>query len=297
MLRIFKIIVGTLVAFIIIFVLTAKLKSMGTRESGYDHAKMHSLTIKGSDTMVHLASEWAETFMNDYPEINVSVTGGGSGTGIAALINGTTDICIASREIKENERTLAEQKGITPVEIPVAQDAIVVIVNPDNPVSELTIKQIKEIFSGAVSNWNQIGGPDRPIFVLSRESSSGTYVFFQERVLSKADYTYRARLMPGTSAVVQNVSADIWSVGYVGLGYALEAINHIKIILVKIDEKSPPVIPSEESVKKAEYPIARLLYFYTNGNPQGLVKKFIEFCLSNKGQKIVSQTGYVKLKG
>jgi phosphate transport system substrate-binding protein len=295
MLRIFKITVGTLVAFIIIFVLAAKLKSMGTRESGYDRAKMHYLTIKGSDTMVHLTSEWAETFMNDYPEINVSVTGGGSGTGIAALINGTTDICIASREIKENERMQAEQKGITPVEVPVAEDAIVVIVNPDNPVSELTMEQMKEIFSGAVSNWNQIGGPDRPIFVLSRESSSGTYVFFQERVLSKADYTYRARLMPGTSAVVQNVSADIWSVGYVGLGYALEAINHIKIILVKIDEKSPPVIPSEESVKKAEYPIARLLYFYINGNPQGLVKKFIEFCLSNKGQKIVTETGYVKI--
>lgn len=294
MLRIFKITVGTLVAFITIFVLAAKLKSMGTRESGYN-TKIHYLSIKGSDTMVHLTSEWAETFMNDYPEINVSVTGGGSGTGIAALINGTTDICIASREIKENERKLAEQKGITPVEIPVAQDAIVVIVNPDNPVDELTMEQMKEIFSGAISNWNQIGGPDRPIFVLSRESSSGTYVFFQERVLSKADYTYRARLMPGTSAVVQNVSADIWSVGYVGLGYALEAIDRIKIILVKIDEKSPPVIPSEESVKKAEYPIARLLYFYTNGNPQGLVKKFIEFCLSDKGQKIVSDTGYVKI--
>ncbi|MCJ7617412.1 MAG: PstS family phosphate ABC transporter substrate-binding protein, partial [Desulfobacterales bacterium] len=188
MLRIFKITVSTFIALIIIFVLTAILKSMGTRESGHDQVRMHYLTIKGSDTMVHLASEWAEAFMNDYPEINMSVTGGGSGTGIAALINGTTDICIASREIKENERKLAEQKGIIPVEIPVAQDAIVVIVNPDNPVSELTIEQIKEIFSGAVSNWNLIGGPDRPIFVLSRESSSGTYVFFQERVLSKADY-------------------------------------------------------------------------------------------------------------
>jgi phosphate transport system substrate-binding protein len=295
MLRIFKITVTTLVAFIIIFVFTTTAKSMGTRESRHQ-AKMHYLTIKGSDTMVHLTSEWAEAFMNDYPEMNVSVTGGGSGTGIAALINGTTDICIASREIKEDEKRLAEQKGISPVELPVAQDAIAVIVNPDNPVNELTMEQMKEIFSGAASNWNHItGGLDRPIFVLSRESSSGTYVFFQERVLSKLDYTHRARLMPGTSAVVQNVSADMWSIGYVGLGYALEAIDQVKIIRVKIDEKSPPVIPSEESARKAEYPIARLLYFYTNGNPQGLVKKFIEFCLSNKGQKIVSETGYVKI--
>ncbi len=252
------------------------------------------LTIKGSDTMVHLLSTWAESFMDSTPA-EVSVTGGGSGTGIAALLNGTTDICAASREIKDKELQLANDKGITPIEIAVALDGIVVVVNPANPVNDLTVEQIGKIFSGAITSWDQVGGPAQPILLLSRESSSGTYVFFQETVLNKADYSPKARLMPGTSAVVQAVTADKWSIGYVGLGYSMEAAGEIKTLAVRPAPEKDLVSPSIESIKNGSYPIARALYFYTNGEPQGLVKAFIDFCLSPAGQKIVQETGYVQV--
>jgi phosphate transport system substrate-binding protein len=245
--------------------------------------------------MVHLVSTWAEEFMNMYPGTEISVTGGGSGTGIAALINKTTDICAASREIKQEEIELAENNGVKPIEIPVARDAIVVVVHPDNPIDILIMDQLGSIFSGEFESWSRVGGPERPLLVLSRESSSGTFQFFQEKVLHKKDYAYRARLMPGTSAVIQSVSADKWSVGYVGLGYAIEVDNEVKMIRVKADADSPPITPSEETVKSGEYPISRPLLLYINGQEQGLVKDFIDFCLSRKGQQIVRETGYVQV--
>ncbi len=253
------------------------------------------LTIKGSDTMVHLVSTWAEEFMNIYPGAEISVTGGGSGTGIAALINKTTDICAASREIKKNEIELAQNNGVEPVEIAVARDAIVVVVHPDNPIDTLTIEQLGSFFSGEYESWSRVGGPEQPVLVLSRESSSGTFQFFQERVLNKKDYSYRARLMPGTSAVVQSVISDEWSVGYVGLGYALEIGNEVKMLQVKTDSGSQPVIPSEDTVKNGDYPISRPLLLYIDGPAQGLVKDFVDFCLSKKGQQIVRETGYVEV--
>lgn len=251
------------------------------------------LVIKGSDTMVHLASTWAEKFMQIRPGSEVSVTGGGSGTGIAALINGTTNICAASRDIKEKELKIAQQKGVDPVGVVVARDAITVIVNPSNPVSELTVEQIGKIFSGVYSRWSEVGGDDQPIIVLSRESSSGTFVFFQEHVLNKADYTRNARFLPGTSAVVQAIENDKLAIGYVGLGFAAEANDKVKALLVKEDVNKAAVASSEETVTSGEYSIARPLYFYTNGQPGGLVKEFIDFCLSVDGKKIVRETGYV----
>ena len=246
--------------------------------------------------MVHLASSWAETFMKQNPEIEVSVTGGGSGTGIAALLNGTTDICAASRNIKNKELQLALKKNIHPHEIAVAKDGIAVVVNPDNPVNELTLEQLSKIFTDKSIRWNNVGGPDEEILVLSRESSSGTYVFFQEMVLKKQDYMQDAKLMPATSAIIQSVSTDKAAIGYVGLGYALAAKDKVKIIAVKVDDNSPAVMPSDETVKSGQYAIARPLFLYLNGEPQGTVKKFMDFCLSAAGQAVVTETGYVAVR-
>ncbi len=265
------------------------------REAGTG-SEQRSITIKGSDTMVHLASSWAETFMMQNPEIEVSVTGGGSGTGIAALLNGTTDICAASRKIKNKELQIALQKNIHPHEIAVARDGIAVVVNPDNPVKELTLEQLSKIFTDKSFRWNDVGGPDEEILVLSRESSSGTYVFFQEMVLKKQDFMQDAKLMPATSAIIQSVSTDKTAIGYVGLGYALAAKDKVKIIAVKAVDNSPAVMPSDQTVKTGQYPIARPLFLYLNGEPQGTVKKFMDFCLSAAGQAVVTDTGYVAIR-
>ncbi len=251
------------------------------------------ITIKGSDTMVHLASNWAESYMNSNNTIDISVTGGGSGTGIAALLNGTTDICIASRKIKDKEVKQAENSGIQVNELAVARDGIAIVVHPENPVSELSIEQIGKMYTGAYTNWSQVGGPDEPILILSRESSSGTYVFFQKRVMSKKDYSPNAMLMPSTSAIVQSVSQDKWAIGYIGLGYAAESADRVKPLKVIDKEGMDAVDACVESVKSGAYPVARPLHFYTNGEPTGLVKEFIDFCLSDGGQKIVLETGYV----
>lgn len=259
------------------------------------NAQQNSISIKGSDTMVHLTSTWAEHYMNEHPQSQISVTGGGSGTGIAALLNGTTDICAASRAIKDKERKLAQQKGMALEEFIVAMDGIAVIVNPANPIKTLSLEQIKKIFTGEYTNWQEVGGEDTPLLVFSRESSSGTYVFFQEAALDRADYTPRARLLPGTSALVQSVAADAGAIAYVGMGFAEEAINIVTMINVKSTEDSPAVIPTEKTVISGEYPIARPLYLYTNGKPQGLAKDFIDFNLAPAGQKIVRDTGYVPL--
>ena len=253
------------------------------------------LTVKGSDTMVHLASNWAEEYMGLNSSTDISVTGGGSGTGIAALLNGTTDICIASRIIKPKEVELALEKGIDPRSIITARDGIAVIVHPDNPIGTLTIEQIGKIYTGAYTNWNQLGGPDADIVVLSRESSSGTYVFFQKRVMNKKDYTTEAMLMPSTSSIVQTVSQDVNAIGYVGLGYAVAVGDKVKMLSVKDSEQSPAVAPSIDTVTSGSYAIARPLHFYVNGDPTGGIKSFIDYCLSSEGQHIVLESGYVPI--
>ena len=251
------------------------------------------ITIKGSDTMVHLASAWAEAYMEAHPDADISVTGGGSGTGLAALLNGTTDICIASRSIKAKEVKMAEEKGLHPNEIVTSRDGIAVVVNPGNPINNLTIEQIGKMYTGAYTNWSEVGGPDEDIVILSRESSSGTYVFFQEHVMRKKDYSPEAMLMPSTSAIIQSVSQDAWAIGYVGLGYGVQAGDKVKMLSVMSDADSPAVVPSVATVQDASYGIARPLHFYTNGAPSGMTQGFVDFVLSEAGQKIVLETGYV----
>jgi len=262
-------------------------------KSKVEKAAPKYITIKGSDTMVHLASAWAESFMTSHPDTDISVTGGGSGTGIAALLNGTTDICIASRTIKEKEVKLAKEKGLTPNEIATSRDGIAVVVNPENPINEMTLEQIAKIYTGVYTNWSEVGGPDQEIVILSRESSSGTYVFFQGHVMKKKDYSPNAMLMPSTSAIIQSVSQDTWAIGYVGLGYGAQAADKVKMLAVKEDSDSPAVIPSVATVQDASYGIARALHFYTNGTPTGVTKEFIDFVLSDAGQEIVLEAGYV----
>lgn len=263
------------------------------KKDSADKPEVKYLTIKGSDTMVHLASEWAEAYMKKHADVDISVTGGGSGTGIAALLNGTTDICIASRKIKEKEVTMATDKGITPSELATARDGLAVVVNPTNPVNELTIEQVGKIYTGAYTSWSDVGGPDEPIVILSRESSSGTYVFFQKRVMNKKDYSQDAMLMPSTAAIIQSVSQDIWAIGYVGLGYGVQAGDKVKMLNVMNEADSPAVAPSVASVQDGSYSVARPLHFYTNGEPAGVVKDFVDFVLGAEGQEIVLHAGYV----
>ncbi|MGH2574864.1 MAG: phosphate ABC transporter substrate-binding protein [Ignavibacteria bacterium] len=278
-----------------IFVATVLISFLGVSGCARkDSSNKKSITVKGSDTMVQLMSSWAESFKKVNPAIEVSVTGGGSGTGIAALINGTTDICASSREMQEKEKQQASQKNITPKEVVVARDGLAVFVNPENPVKELTMEQIRKIYTGAYKNWREVGGPDQSITTLSRENSSGTYVFFQEHVLNKQDYAKEVRLMTSTSAIVQSISDEKWSIGYGGIAYALA--GKVKILNVKKDDTSSAVTPSDETVLNGTYPIARPLYLYFKGDPKDNLKTFLDYCLSADGQKVVKEVGYITVK-
>lgn len=266
-----------------------------TQSASAGNAARKSVTIKGSDTMVHLVTSWAERYMKEHPDAEVSVTGGGSGTGIAALLNKTTDLCAASREMSPEEKQQAEQKGVSARETVVARDGIAVIVNPANPIDTLTLEQLKKIYTGAYTNWSEVGGGNGEFIVLSRESSSGTYVFFQEHVLRKQDYTQKARLMPATSSIIQAVETDALSIGYVGLGYAAEAGARVKVLNVKADANAPAIVPSEGTVRDGSYSISRPLYFYAAGvAPEA--EAFVRFCLSEPGQQVVREAGYVPVQ-
>jgi phosphate transport system substrate-binding protein len=250
------------------------------------------ITVKGSDTMVILAQKWAEVYMKSNPDVVVQVTGGGSGTGISALINGATDICNASRPMKSSEiDKLKDRYGSLGVEIPCARDGITVYLNPANPISELSIKQLSDIFSGRAKNWKQFGGPDAEIRLYGRENSSGTYVFFQENVV-KGDYATSCQTLPGTAAVVNAVSKDKFGIGYGGAAYA----SGVKKCKVKKDDKSPAYEATAENIKKGIYPISRYLYMYTRNRPTGDIKKYVDWILSPDGQKIVEQIGYFPVK-
>jgi phosphate transport system substrate-binding protein len=250
------------------------------------------ITVKGSDTMVILAQKWAEVYMKSNPDVVVQVTGGGSGTGISALINGATDICNSSRSMKDSEiDKLKDRYSSMGVEIPCAKDGITIFLNPSNPVSELSIKQLGDIFSGRAKNWKQFGGPDAAIKLYGRENSSGTYVFFQENVV-KGDYATSCQTLPGTAAVVNAVSKDKNGIGYGGAAYA-SGVKHCK---VKKDDKSPAYEATPENIKKGVYPISRYLYMYMRNRPTGDVKKYIDWILSPDGQKLVSEIGYFPVK-
>lgn len=256
----------------------------------------HTIVVKGSDTMVNLALAWAEGYMAEHPEVRISVTGGGSGTGIAALINGTIDIANASREMKEEERATAEANGITPVEFVVAYDAIAVVVHPSNPVQGLTLQQLSDIYTGRITNWREVGGEDRPIVLLSRESNSGTYLYFLEHVVrlgQKNDLLFSpdALLMPSSEGISNEIRQNPNAIGYDGLGYVTEGQ---KVVAIARDARGPYVLPSAETVKDGSYPIARPLYMYTAGEPQGIVRDYLEWVL-REGQKQVVELGFVPL--
>jgi phosphate transport system substrate-binding protein len=245
-----------------------------------------AITIKGSDTMVHVVSTWAEAFMKANPGAEVSVTGGGSGTGIAALINGTTDVAMSSRDMKAEEEQLAGKRGARIERIVVGLDGIAIVVHPENPIAALTLDQLRQVFNGTLKRWDQVGGPDQPIQVLSRESSSGTYAFFKEHVLKNDDFGPEVRLMPSTAAIVQSTGQDRWSIGYVGLGYASDPA--LKVVPVKADANAKPLAPSVAAVKDGTYPIARELLLYAPAERDGVTKSFIEFALSAEGQRVVA---------
>jgi phosphate transport system substrate-binding protein len=252
-----------------------------------------SITIKGSDTMVILGQRWAETFMKKSPQTVIQVTGGGSGTGISALINGTTDICQSSRTMKPAEMEKLRDRYNNPgIETPVARDGLAVYLNSTNPISELSLEQLKGIYTGRLTNWKEVGGPDARIIVYSRENSSGTYVFFKETVLGGADFTPRAQTMPGTAAVVNSVSKEKFGIGYGGAAYA----KAIKIVKVKKDAGSAGIAPDKTTVLNGTYPLARPLFFYLRAKPTGDIKSFIDWVLSAEGQGVVEAVGYYPVK-
>ncbi len=258
-----------------------------------------SIQNKGSDTMVNLALAWAEAYGQLHPEVQVAVTGGGSGTGIAALINGTVDMANASRQIKEAERDNALGNGIEPVEHVVAGDAIAIVVHPGNPVDGLTIPQLSGIFSGQVTNWREVGGENRPIVLLSRESNSGTHVFFLEEVVRQGDsenttlFSPDTLLMPSSEGISAEVRQNPNAIGYDGLGYVT---HDQKVVAVAPTEGEPFVMPTVETVKDGSYPIARGLYIYTNGEPQGAILEYLDWILGPDGQAIVQDLGFVPLQ-
>lgn len=262
------------------------------------HAKEKMIQAKGSDTIVNLSQAWAEAFMTENPQVNLAVTGGGSGTGIAALINGTTDIANASRKIKKKELDDAQKAGYYPEEFKVAIDALAVIVNPANPVKELTIDQLSGIFTGKITRWNEVGGKDEPILVLSRERNSGTHMYFLEQVLRKGNekgpeqFAPSVLMLPSSEAIINETSTSESAIGYDGLGYITPKV---KTIAVAAKSGDPFIQPSRETATNRTYPVWRFLYMYTGFKPRGEVKAFIDFALSEKGQKIVEEMGFVPL--
>ncbi len=252
-----------------------------------------TITVKGSDTMVILAQRWAEIYMSRHPGMSIQVTGGGSGTGISALINGTTDICNSSRPMKKSEKEKLKQRYNTlGVEIKSAKDGLAVYVHESNPVQELTIAQIKDIYTGKITNWKNLGGSDTRIILYSRENNSGTYVYFKDNVLNGQDFAANAQNMPGTAAVVNAIGKDKNGIGYGGAAYG----KGIKFLKVKQDANSPGYEPTAENVKSGNYPISRYLYLYTRSRPTGALKEYIDWILSDDGQGIVTKVGYFPVK-
>ena len=267
-----------------------------------ENTTSNSFKIIGSNTVTPLSAVWAEEFMAANPKAVIAVSGPGSGAGIAALINGTTDVCQVSREIKATEIEQAQAVGINPYEIQVATDALSVIVHPDNPVTELTIAQLSAIYTGNITNWSEVGGNDAEIVVLSRDTNSGTHVFFKENVVQmrgldtenkSLEYGSNVLLLPSTKEGVDEVEKNVKAIFYPGLGYLTDSV---KPLAIKQTADSTGVLPSLETALDGSYPITRPLLYYTNGEPTGTIKAYIDYCLSAAGQAKVSEVGYVPLQ-
>ena len=251
-----------------------------------------SITIKGSDTMVILGQRWAEAYMKSHPGTVVQVTGGGSGTGIAALINGATDIAQASRTMKPEEKASIKTKtGKDVVEIAVALDGLSVYVDEKNPITKISMPQLKGIYTGKITKWEEMGSPLGQIVAYGRENNSGTYAFFKEHVLTTDDFAPEVLSLPGTAAVINAVSKDKRAIGYGGIAYS----KGTKILKVSRDDTSAPVDPSMANVDSGKYPLSRSLFFYTTGKAEGDLKSFIDWVLGPEGQKICQDVGYFPL--
>lgn len=265
---------------------------IGTTGSIPVSAQARNITLKGSDTMVILGQRWAETYMKKNPGANIQVTGGGSGVGIAALINGTTEIAESSRPMKDAEKTQLQQKrGVAVIELPVALDGLAVYVHEKNPIQELSLEQLKKIYTGAAKNWKDVGGKDERIILYGRENSSGTYAYFKEHVLENADYYPTTQTLPGTAAVINAVGKDVRGIGYGGIAY----LKGVKAIKVKKDNTTPAVEPNLENVQKNIYPISRFLYWYLAGQPKDQIKKLADWVVTAEGQAVVNDVGYYPL--
>lgn len=260
------------------------------------------IQIKGSDTLINLVQRLSEVYMEKNPDTYIAVTGGGSGVGIAALIANRVAIADASRPMKAKEYTAAKENGVMPYELVIGIDGLSVVINSSNPVKSLTVDQIGAIFRGEISNWNEVGGPNLPISLYGRQANSGTYVFFQEHVLSNKNYSAKMKRMNGNAQIIEGVKADKAAIGYVGVGYVFDdkgdVLDGIKVVEVAKDASSEPVTPLvSENVKSGLYPIARALYQYVNGKPKGGVKDFVAFELGEEGQKIVEEMGFYPVAG
>jgi phosphate transport system substrate-binding protein len=252
-----------------------------------------TITVKGSDTIVILAQKWAEVYMQKHNDVNIQVTGGGSGVGIAALINGTTDICNSSRPMKEKEKEQLKAKYGNPgIEIKIAKDGITIYVNKSNPLKEISLEQLRDIFTGKITNWKEVGGKDQKITAYGRENSSGTYAYFKEEVLENKDFATAVQTLPGTAAVVSAVQKDKNGIGYGGAAYS----KGVKALKVKRDANSPAIEANKSSIMSGKYPISRYLYIYLKEKPVGAQKAYIDWILGAEGQKIVSEVGYFPLK-
>jgi phosphate transport system substrate-binding protein len=251
-----------------------------------------SITVKGSDTMVILGQKWAEVYMQKNPAVQIQVTGGGSGTGIAALINGTTDVAESSRAMKSVEVASVESRhGGKVEELPVALDALSIYVNTANPLTEISLPQARKIYTGQITSWKELGGPDAPITIYSRENNSGTYVFFKEHVLQNDDFDPSAQTLPGTASVVNAVSKDESGIGYGGIAYA----EGIKALKIKKDDGAPAVEGTLENAQSGKYGLARELYFYFVPGKNAAADAFTAWVVSPDGQSIVDDVGYYPL--
>lgn len=250
---------------------------------------------KGSDTLLVLAQNWAEKYMVAHKNVQIVVSGGGSGTGISALINKQTDIADASREIKQSEIESAKQNGVNPIEWKVALDGISIIVNKANTIRELDIPKLRGIYNGSFTNWSQVGGANAPIVTYGRQSTSGTYVYFQEEILGNKDYRKDMNQLAGNAEIVNAVINDPNGIGYVGVAYAEARKTELTIVSMKKTATSTAYQPTSENILNRNYPIARYLYVYTNGVPKGAIKEYIAYMIGTDGQNVVDDVGFIKL--
>jgi len=251
---------------------------------------------KGSDTMLELAQLWAEEYVKINDNVTLSISGGGSGTGIAQLSNGQIDIADASRPIKEYEIDNADSNGVTPVEFKICLDGIAVITNKNINILEMSFDQIQGIYNGSILNWEEIGGPDLKITVYGRQSNSGTYVYFQKHVLDNDDYRVDMQPLNGNAQIVDAVIGDDEGIGYVGVSYAENRETELNIVKVKKDENTQGFLPTIENIASGNYPISRYLYIYTNGRPTGETANYVRWILdADGGQKVVENLGFIPI--